>query len=54
MIKVNMKQMKNWKVTSDNVKFYDSIMKTKGSVVTLDKRPYVELLCEFNIMFTAK
>lgn len=52
MIKVNLSQMKKWKVTSDNVKFYDSIMKLKGKIITLDKRPYIELLCEFNIMFT--
>lgn len=52
MIKVNMKQMKKWNVTEDNVKWFDSIMKTKGSVITLNPQQYVDLLCEFGIMFT--
>ena len=53
MIKVNMKQMSKWVVTQDNVKFYDNIMKNKGSVMTLDTRPYVEFLTDFGIFFTA-
>ncbi len=53
MLTVNMKQMSKWIVTQDNVKFYDSIMKNNGSVVTLDTRPYVELLTDFGIFFTA-
>jgi hypothetical protein len=54
MLKVNMSQMNKWNVTSDNVKYFDSIMKTKGNVVTLDVRPYVDLLCDFGIMFTSR
>lgn len=49
---INMKQMSKWKVTSDNVKFYDNIMKTKGKVVSLDFRPYMEFLNEFAIFYT--
>lgn len=49
---INMKQMSKWKVTSDNVKFYDNIMKTKGRVVSLDFRPYMEFLNEFAIFYT--
>ena len=51
-ITINMKQMHKWNVDSDNVRFYDQIMKTKGKVVTLDARGYVEFLTEFNIFFT--
>lgn len=50
---VNMKQMDRWKVTSDNVRWFDSIVCTGGEVSTLDMRPYVEFLCEFNIFYTA-
>ena len=52
MLMVNMKQMRKWEVTADNVKFYDSIMKTKGRVIALDFRPYMELLSEFGIFYT--
>lgn len=54
MIKVNMNQMSRWVVTEDNVREYDSIMKTKGSVVSLDYRPYVDRLNEFGIFYTMK
>lgn len=47
-----MKQMKKFKVTSDTVKYYDSILKTKGRVLSLDYRPYIELLSEFGIFYT--
>jgi hypothetical protein len=47
-----MNQMSNWKVDSDNIRYFDSIMKTKGKVSTLDARTYVEFLCEFNIFYT--
>ena len=50
---VNMVQMNRWKVTSDNVRFYDAIMCNHGTVLTLDSRPYVELLTDFSIFFTA-
>lgn len=53
MISVNMKQMDRWVVDQSNVKFFDHIMKNKGKVSTLDTRPYVEYLTEFNIFFTA-
>ena len=53
MIKVNMKQMNKWGVTQDNVRFYDHIMKNKGVIVTLDPRPYIDLLTDFGIFFTA-
>jgi hypothetical protein len=51
-LSVNMNQMSNWKVDSDNIRYFDSIMKTKGKVSTLDARTYVEFLCEFNIFYT--
>jgi len=51
-VSVNLKQMPRWKVTQDNVKYYDHIMKNHGKVETLDVRPYLELLTDFNIMFT--
>ena len=51
-INVEMSQMGKWSVDSDNVRFYDAIMKSGGNVVTLDKRSYIDLLCEFNIFFT--
>lgn len=54
MINVEMSQMHKWSVNSDNVSYYDAIMKSGGQVLTLDKRPYIDLLCEFNIFFTAK
>ena len=52
-ISVNMTQMNRWKVDQDNVKYYDSIMKTKGKVQSLDLRPYKNFLDEFNIFYTA-
>ncbi len=52
MIRVNMKQMGRWVVTADNVREYDSIMRTKGIVCTLDSRPYVDSLQEFGIFYT--
>ena len=54
MLSVNMKQMNKWNVTQDNVRFYDSIMRNKGKVVSLDYRAYMELLNEFNIFYTMK
>lgn len=51
-IRVNMSQMNRWTVDGDNIKYFDSIMSTKGNVVTLDTRPYVDLLNEFNIFYT--
>jgi hypothetical protein len=51
-ISVNMSQMNRWKVYSDNVRYYDSIMSTNGKVVTLDTKPYVDLLTDFNIFYT--
>ena len=52
VLKVNLQQMKKWRVYSDNVRFYDAIMRTGGTVLTLDARPYVDLLCEFGIFYT--
>lgn len=52
LISVNMKQMGRWKVTADNVRFYDAIMQNKGKFHTLDDRPYVDWLNEFNIFYT--
>lgn len=54
MIKVNMQQMSKWNFTEDNVRFYDNIMKNKGSVTSLDNRGYVYWLCEFNVFYTEK
>ena len=51
-VRVNMSHMNRWQVTSDNVRWFDSIMRTKGIVVTLDSRPYVDFLNEFNIFYT--
>ncbi len=51
-IKVNMSQMNRWNVDSDNIKFYDNIMKNKGLIVTLDGSAYVEFLNEFAIFYT--
>jgi len=52
-LSVNMSQMNRWKVDQDNVKYYDSIMKTKGKVQSLDLQPYKNFLDEFNIFYTA-
>lgn len=49
---VNMSQMNKFKVYSDNVKFYDNIMKFKGKFYTLDARPYMEVLNEYGIFYT--
>ena len=54
MISVNMKQMNKWVVTQDNVRFYDSIVRTKGKVVSLDYRPYIDLLNDFGIFYTVR
>lgn len=51
---INMKHMKKWIVTECNVKYYNHIMLNNGVIVTLDKQPYIELLTDFNIFFTAK
>jgi hypothetical protein len=51
-ISVNMSQMNRWKVNQDNIKCYDSIMSTKGKVITLDVRPYEDFLNEFGIFYT--
>jgi hypothetical protein len=47
-----MKQIKQWKVNQDNVKFYNSIVCENGRVLSLDYRPYVEFLTKFGILFT--
>lgn len=52
LLSVNMRHMDRWRVTSDNVRFYDCIMRNKGTFLTLDYRPYVDLLCQFNIFYT--
>lgn len=53
LLSVNMTQMKRWNVTSDNVRYFESIMANDGKFFTLDARPYVDLLCDFNIFYTA-
>jgi hypothetical protein len=52
MIIVNMKQINRWKVTEDNVKWYDHIVRSNGKILTLDEKSYIDLLCEFNIFYT--
>ena len=54
MLTVNMKQMDKWVVTEDNVRCYDYIIRTSGRVLSLDYKPYIEYLNEFNIFFTLK
>lgn len=39
-------------VNQDNVRVFDSIMKTNGVVESLDYRPYIEFCEEFNIDYT--
>jgi len=51
-IKVNMSDMRKWKVTLDNVRFFDHIEINNGDFFALDTRPYVELLTDFGINFT--
>ena len=52
MLKVNMKQMSKISVDQDNVRFYDNIMKNKGSVISLDYQPYEDMLNEFGVFYT--
>ncbi len=49
---VNMRQMSRWTVDQDNIRYFDSIQRTGGVVVTLDPRPYVNLLDGFGIFYT--
>ena len=49
---VNMKDMKKFNVYSDNIRIFDQIHKNNGHIETLDVRPYVEILTDFNIFFT--
>lgn len=51
-LRVNMRDMKKWRVYSDNVKFYNNIVKNDGVFIPLDSRPYVDLLTEYGINFT--
>ena len=51
-INVNMKDMKKFNVYSDNIRIFDQIHKNNGHIETLDVRPYVEILTDFNIFFT--
>jgi hypothetical protein len=51
-IRVNISQMDRWKVCADNVQYYNSIMIAGGTFLTLDAKPYVDLLNEFNIFYT--
>lgn len=53
-LSINMNQMGKWKVTSDNVKYFEAIHNSNGKFFTLDSRQYVELLCEFGIFYTIK
>lgn len=53
-ISINMNQMDRWKVTSDNVEYYDRIMTLNGPFFTLDVRGYIEWLNEFGIFYTVK
>jgi hypothetical protein len=56
---VNTKQVREKvSVTQDNVRFFDAIMKADAGhgiayVSTLDTRPYVDMLLEANVFFTA-
>ena len=49
-----LKRKARGKIDMDNVKFYDNLVKSCGKLYTLDKRPYVDFLCELNVNFTAK
>lgn len=51
-LRVNMTQMKKWKVDQDNIKYYDNIVKNKGKISTVDVRPYEEYLNGFGIYYT--
>lgn len=52
LLRVNMAQMKRWRVYSDNVRCFDSIYRTHGVVQTLDSMPYTQWLNEFGIFYT--
>ena len=50
---VNMKQFKErFKVYSDNVDIYESIIINNGSFITFNYKKYIDSLTDFNIFFT--
>lgn len=44
---------RRWTVDAGNVWCFDALVRGRGEVFTLDVRPYVELLTDFGICFTA-
>jgi hypothetical protein len=44
---------RRWRVDSSNVRYFDALVRGQGEVFTLDVRPYVALLTDFGIFFTA-
>ena len=55
MLKANYKQLKELdlnKIDQDNVRWYDALMKNKGSISSLNYKAYVDFLCEMNIFYT--
>ena len=49
---ISMQQFKRrWKYTTDNVNLAEKIEETNGKFFTLDARPYVKWLDEFNIFY---
>ena len=52
-LSVNMKHMDKWKVDMDNVHYFNTIQINKGKFITIDTRPYEDLLNEFGIFYTA-
>lgn len=59
MLIVNVKQVKEKvRVTTDNVRFFDAIMRADNGhgmayLQTLDQRPYIDMLLEAGVFFTA-
>ena len=53
-IHYNFKQFQeNWYTYEDNVKYFEALSEGRGEVNTLDARPYIQWLTDFNIFFTA-
>lgn len=54
-LSVNLKLLRErFKVTSDNARLFDSLVRAEGQLLTLDGRPYIDELTSFGIFFTFK
>lgn len=49
---VNMAQMNKWVVNQDNVRWFNSIQRNNGIVISLSLTPYIDWLRKFGISYS--